>query len=85
MPFIIFFYNSSLFFELCEILVSVYLVLYGSPLSTWTWALYKEGNKNGSICLLLHADLQMKHHHLLDLLEVSDFPAMVCQIIIITP
>jgi hypothetical protein len=36
---------------------------------------FVQGEKNGSICILLHVDLKLNQHHLLKML--SFFPGMV--------
>ena len=30
---------------------------------------FEQGDKNGSVCILLHADFQLNHHHLLKMLS----------------
>jgi hypothetical protein len=50
---------------------SVYLVLCGGLWYTWTWVLCRVGDRHGSVCICLHADIQSEKHHLLKMLLFS--------------
>jgi hypothetical protein len=55
--------SLKLFPIFCSIRLSV-LVLFWGLWSTWTWGFFQE-DKHGSICILVHADIQLDQHHLL--------------------
>lgn len=61
---------TQVYFVLCLLSDILYLVVCCDLWSTLTWIFF-QADRCGSICILLHADIQIDQHHLMKILSFS--------------